>query len=131
MPGNPFRTVWFYNSISGSVISEPALGDTIQAHLPGWHGPFGTKQEALDFYAQNRAAHPDWKAPTGFLGAVGNTVAKAAGAGWSLLWPGAGHFMLRLAEGVVGIAFLIIGLNALLKQSTGVSAGSVVKAVRP
>src|SRR5260370_2223365 len=107
MPGNPLRTVWFYNSVSGSVISEPALGDTIQSHLPGWHGPFGTKQEALDFYAANRAAHPDWKAPTGFLGAVGNTVQKgvqaaagAVGKAFSLALPRAGHFILRLAEQV-------------------------------
>lgn len=50
---------------------------------------------------------------------------------FSLAWPGAAHFMLRLAEGIAGIVLLAIGLNALLKQTTGVdAAGTAIKAAK-
>ena len=74
MANSPLATVWFYNSDSGSVISEPALGDTIQAHLPGWHGPFATKQDALNYYTANKAANPSWKSPAGLGANITNTV---------------------------------------------------------
>lgn len=115
--GNPFRTVWFYNSTSGAVIHEPAIGDTIQAHLPGWHGPFDSKQAALDFYAQGKAANPGWRAPSGLLGGVGNTVAAGAGAaakavtgaGWNLVLGNTGGLLVRILKVGVGLVLLVAG----------------------
>lgn len=115
--GNPFRTVWFYNSISGGVISEPALGDTIQAHLPGWHGPFASKQAALDYYQANKASHPGWAAPSGLLGGIGNTVTAGAGAagkavlggGWNLVLGNTGGLLVRILKVGVGLVLLIAG----------------------
>lgn len=125
MPG-PFTTEWFYNNVSGAVISEPAIFGFAQPHFPDWHGPFPSKQAALDFYAANRSAHPGWKAPAGFGANVTNTVGAGAQnaikdltKGYGLIWPGAGHFMLRVGEFLVGGVLLAIGLNALLKSTTG------------
>ena len=119
----PWTIVWFYNSYSGSVVSEPAFGDTIQAHLPGWHGPFGTKQEALDFYSQNQAANPGWKAPTGLGGAVTNAVKHDAGSvpgltglaaiGDCFTKLGSANLWMRVGEVLAGLILLGIGVNAL------------------
>jgi len=112
---NPLATVWFYNSDSGSVISETALGDTIQSHLPGWHGPFGTKQEALDYYTDNKAANPKWKAPAGLASAVKNTVAAAVNSANPLGALFQAAIWIRVAEVAAGLILLGIGLNAMLK----------------
>jgi len=134
MPG-PFTTEWFYNDVSGSVISEPAVVGFSQGHFPGWHGPFASKQAALDFYTANKAAHPGWKAPTGLDGAVGNTVTSGAAAAAGgvadfltrLVNP---HTWLRVGEFVVGAIFLVIGLNALLHNPAGKVAGVAAKVAR-
>jgi len=128
---SPFTTVWFYNSVSGAVISEPAIGDTIQAHLPGWHGPFSSKQAALDYYASNSAANPGWKAPTGFAGNVGNTVgAAASAAGGSVLDVLKGltarELWVRIAEGALGIALILVAVAELGK---GTAIGKAAKMV--
>lgn len=120
----PFTTEWFYNDVSGSVISEPAVVGFAQGHFPGWHGPFASKQAALDFYARNKAAHPGWKAPAGLGGAVANTVASGAGAAVSgvtdfLTRLTSPHTWLRVAEFLIGAAFLVIGLNHLLGNPAG------------
>jgi hypothetical protein len=111
---NPFSTVWFYNSDTGSVISEPALGDTIQAHLPGWHGPFGTKAEALAYYQANAAANPGWKAPTGLAGNVANEAGDAAGSvlgnGFKLVLGNTTGLLSRILKVVFGGILLIAGV---------------------
>jgi hypothetical protein len=130
---NPLATVWFYNSDTGSVISEPALGDTIQSHLPGWHGPFGTKQEALDYYTANAAANPGWKAPTGLAGNLGNEASAATGltlAGLHLAWPGADTFLARALKIVVGGVLLIAGILKMTgtdKAALGVAGAAAGK----
>lgn len=111
---NPFKTVWFYNSYTGSVISEPAFGDTIQSHLPGWHGPFGTKQEALDYYTANKAANPGWKAPTGLGGNVANEAGSAAsavvGSGFRLVLGNTAGLLTRILKVTIGGILLIAGI---------------------
>jgi hypothetical protein len=130
MPQNPLNTVWFYSSISGSVISELALGDTIQAHLPGWHGPFPTKQAALNYYQQNKAAHPDWKAPTGLAGAVTNTVTSGvSGTADFLSRLAAPNTWLRVAEVALGLILIAVGVARLTGTQNAVS--SIVKARIP
>lgn len=63
-----FATKWYYNSSDGAVEQHDET-TFIEAHLPwfGWHGPFDTKQEALDYYTANVAANPGWHAPSGLL----------------------------------------------------------------
>lgn len=130
---NPFGMVWFYNSISGSVIEEPRLGDTIQAHLPGWHGPFGTKQEALDFYAANKAKNPGWAQPSGFLGAVGNTVKHGVTSAAGAALGGIGihgdlrHFTLRAVEVLLGAVLIIVALESVMKET---GATNIVQGVK-
>jgi hypothetical protein len=117
----PWTMVWFYNSSTGSVISEPALGDTIQSHLPGWHGPFGTKQEALDYFTSHSSANPSWKAPTGLAGALTNEGGDAAAAATSgiggtlgaLLGNSASSPLLRIVEILLGIALVAVGVAKL------------------
>jgi len=127
---NPFSTVWFYNSISGSVIDEPAFGDTIQSHLPGWHGPFPSKQAALDYYTSNKTANPGWKAPAGLAGNVVNTVGSAVPGATSILSFLTGltarQLWVRVAEGVLGLALLLVAV-AELGKGTGI--GKAAKAV--
>jgi len=90
---------------------------------------FVSEQAAADWVAANGGQHyiPGSKGPLTAANTALNTATGLATGAWSLSWAGAGHFALRLAEAVVGIAFLIIGLNALLHNP----AGKVIKAVRP
>ena len=61
--------------------------------------------------------------------ATGNQQTPTSSGGLNLSWAGASHFALRLAEAVVGIAFLIIGLNALLHNPAGKVAKAMPKVV--
>jgi hypothetical protein len=120
--------VWFYNSVSGAVIEETALGDTIQSHLPGWHGPFGTKQEALDYYASNASAHPDWKAPTGFTGNVTNTIKSGIEAatgvgGWV---HNIEQWIVRAFEMALGLGLIILGLAKLASDTPAGKAAAKI-----
>lgn len=131
---DPFSMVWFYNSETGSVISEPALGDTIQSHLPGWHGPFGTKAEALAYYTSNESANPSWKAPAGLAAALGNEAGDAASAATSgvtgfLGKLGSRNLWIRVAKVIVGLGLIIIGLVHLTHAqniATAVTKGAVL-----
>jgi hypothetical protein len=124
----PWATVWFYNSTSGAVISEPAFGDTIQSHLPGWHGPFGTKQEALDYYTQNKAANPSWKAPTGLAGNVENTVNAANPLNWvaSITGISGTNLVIRSLKVIIGGTLLLVGIVHL----AGIDSGTVATLAR-
>jgi hypothetical protein len=124
----PWTTVWFYNSTSGSVISEPAFGDTVQSHLPGWHGPFGTKQEALNFYTQNKAANPGWKAPTGLAGNLENTVGAANPFSWVAGITGISgtNLVLRTLKVIIGGTLLLVGIVHL----AGIDSGTVATIAR-
>jgi hypothetical protein len=114
----PWTTVWFYNSDTGSVVSEPAFGDTIQAHLPGWHGPFGTKAEALAYYQQNAASHSGWKAPTGLAGNLGNAVSTVAGGavksvlgdGFHLVFGNTSGLLGRILKVAFGVILIVAGV---------------------
>lgn len=56
---------WLYNSHSGAIIQtfSPASNMLLSGGL-GWHGPFKSHQEAVDFYNNNKGNNPGWKAPT-------------------------------------------------------------------
>lgn len=116
-------TDWNYNDLTGAVMEIPSPVSAGMRQLNvGWHGPFQTKQEALDFYAQNKAAHPDWKAPAGFIANVSN----AAHAEASALTGGVSEslstklgninlqgWFVRIGEIILGIVLVGVGISKL------------------
>lgn len=129
----PWDIVWFYNSISGAVFSQPALGDTIAAHAPGDHGPFSSKAQALNFYALNKAHQPGWAAPSGLAKNVENTATGAANdavqgvAGTLINFIKQGSIWERGAEVIVGILILYIGVKAIATPGGASIPGRGVK----
>ena len=92
--------------------SEQAAADWVngnggQVYVPGTQAPLNAANNALNTATSAASAVPD------FLSRLTNP-----------------HTWLRVAEAVVGIAFLIIGLNALLHNPAG-KAAKVAAAVRP
>jgi hypothetical protein len=124
---------WFYNDKNGVVIQLP--GVTITALLAihrGWHGAFQTKQQAIDYYNRNKAAHPNWHPPQDQEGAItealpgnvdpfGAVTDAASGIKTALGIFTNKNLWIRIAEFAVGAILLAIGANALISQSTGVN----------
>jgi hypothetical protein len=107
----PLGSGWFYNDRSGAVVSElPGIGLLNEAlHGLGWHGPFGTKQQAVDF-GNSLAAQGKGKAPTGLAGNVGNVAKGAAQDTLSTSGINVGNWLLRIGEALLGIVLLAIGV---------------------
>ncbi len=134
---------WAYNSNTGAVGPFPTI--TLEGLLRlgiGWHGPFDTKQDALNYYERNKAANPGWKAPTTDVGtSISNAQDTAKQRGQSLIndatsaWTAAINTIVKLVprvlEAAVGIVLLAVAANAILKQTTGVDiAGAAVRGTR-
>ena len=130
---------WSYNSDSGSINETNDIVAAPELHLGlGWHGPFPTKQAALDYYQQNKAANPGWKAPTGLGGTITNTLPDAVTKPITDVTgavTGAANTVVKLVprvlEAAAGIVLLAIALNAVLKQTTGVDvAGTAARGAK-
>lgn len=108
-----FSSGWWYNSNTGSVI-DAATGEGLVASLGiGWHGPFANKQDALNFYSENEAANPGWKAPTGLGGAVTNAVKKVTDAAlptFGLSVSGISGWFIRAMKVVFGGVLILVGI---------------------
>lgn len=114
---------WSYNHITGAVQHLPSVQSSVmRAVAPGWHGPFKTKEEALAFYEQNRTAHPEWKAPTGWLGNIENAITGGAdavtGGAYSAVTDplgklNLGGWFIRIGEILLGIVLIGVGLARL------------------
>lgn len=63
---NPFDRKWYYNSDTGSVALR-VIADPLNHAGVGWHGPFDTEQQALDYYQSNKGSNPGWHEPTDSL----------------------------------------------------------------
>lgn len=111
---------WSYNHLTGAVVNLPSPQSAVmRAIAPGWHGPYNTKEEALAFYQASKAAHPDWKTPTGILGNIGN----AAVAGGDLVTGGGvteilggvnlAAWFLRIGEVLLGLVLIAVGIARL------------------
>jgi hypothetical protein len=123
---------WYYNSRTGSVV-ELGTPAAALALLPealsfgaAWHGTFPTKQAALNYYTQNAAANPGWKAPAGIPSNLKNDVtttpaaaasaakqaaAKAAGAlKWTLNIGNTGGLLTRILKVGFGAVLIIAGI---------------------
>jgi hypothetical protein len=129
---------WYYNSHTGAVEELPEAIGFVELHSGlGWHGPFDTKQAALDFYNTNKAANPGWAAPTGIGGNLANAGAAVVAPITDVTGAitGATNTIVKLVprvlEAAAGIVLLAIAANVILKQVTGVDvAGSAVRATR-
>lgn len=123
---------WYYNSNSGAVQEFP---DTLAApglHLGiGYHGPFPTKQAALDYYTANAGANPGWKAPTGLAGNIGNAISSSGAKVNQVLGDPLGKvnlaaWFLRIGEVLLGLILVGVGVAKLTGASNVVS--TLVKA---
>jgi hypothetical protein len=114
-------TDWYYNHNSGQVNQEknivlPGMG---QKPGVGWEGPFKSKDEALKFYADNRAAHPEWKEPTDSTwkqfqnSTVSGGEAVTEGAKDLFFGSDANSWFIRIGEIVLGIVLIGIGVAKL------------------
>lgn len=126
---------WYYNSDSGAVQEQPEWIAYPQLHLGlSWHGPFKSKQDALNYYEAGKAANPGWKAPTGVAGNISNlatgTGSAIADATKSAIGDVTGQFNLaawfvRIGEILLGLILIGVGVS----KMTGV--GNVItKAVK-
>lgn len=127
---------YIYNSRTGAVqqYPSPIAAAAVKTGL-GWHGPFQTEQDAIDFYNRNKAANPDWKAPTDFLGNLGNipdavqSQANAATEGakgiFGLSNEDIQSWLIRIGEILLGIVLVAVGLAKL----TGVD-NAIVSAIK-
>ena len=111
-----------------STLSSAEL-TALEQEIPGWQAlaqtSAGRAAISATVHADNTVAADAAKAATGQ-----NINLSGLLSGVAPKWAGAGHFALRVAEAVVGILFLAIGLNALLHNPAG-KAVRTVAAVRP
>ena len=117
------KFVWIYNHLTGAVQRWPELQAALLLRLPGWHGPFATKETALDFYQSHKQSNPGWVAPTGIIGNVlapVTTPVKEIFGGVDLQ-----AWLIRIGEIVLGIVLIAVGI---MKLSTDVSQ-PIAKAV--
>lgn len=133
--GIRMATQWFYNSNSGSIQSSDltSIIGNPQLHLGlGWHGPFTSKQAAIDYYNKYKSQNPGWKPPTTDLGqAFQNTVSTGVSGITSGITSGLGlsneqlqSWLVRIGEILLGIVLVGVGL-AKLTGTTNAVAGLV------
>lgn len=111
-------TVWGYNSDSGSVDSAqywlfyPAFHSGI-----GWHGPFMSRDEAFQFYEDNKAQNPGWAPPTQDkgqaakqeLGSIADTVTGGLGVSQEEI----SQWFIRIGEVLIGLVLIGVGVASL------------------
>lgn len=99
---------WIYNSHTGAV----------QQHLPqvtagllrsglGWHGPFDTKEQVLQYFEANRSANPGWKPPAGWRENITQGVESAEEVFKGLNLE---SWLIRVGEILLGIVLIGVGL---------------------
>lgn len=121
---------WIYNSHTGYVTEMPTPAAFIELKSGlGWHGPFKSKQEAYDYYTQNKDKNPGWAAPTdsvsGALNGAGEAVVKGVGLG-GLTNENITSWFIRIGEVLLGIVLLGVGVAKLTGTTNAVA--SFVKA---
>jgi hypothetical protein len=116
-------TDWNYNHLTGAVMQLLSVQSSVMRAMGlGWHGPFKTKDDALAYYTANKAAHPDWKAPTGLVGNVENALSTGAdvatGGTFSKITDPLGNinlggWFIRIAEILLGLVLIGVGVAKL------------------
>ena len=115
---------WIYNDRTGQINNVPIpLALALTRLNIGWHGPFGTKEQALAFYNDGKATHPGWKAPTG----LSEQLSDAAGNIQDRIEQDVFHgidlqsAILRIAEIMLGIVLVAVGIAKLTGASNQIS----------
>jgi hypothetical protein len=127
--------MWYYNSNSGAVQEFPEFLAAPSLHAGvGYHGPFPTKQAALDYYSANKTANPGWKAPTGLAGNIGNAASSSIGKVNDAIGDPLGKFniagwFIRVGEILLGLILVGVGVAKLTGTTNVVS--QLVKAKIP
>lgn len=125
--------VW-YNSKTGYVATDEGFNkwfnehsglDKLNAAYFGWHGPFKSKEEAYQFYTDNKSAHPDWTAPTddaykAFAQTAGGAVTDAIGLSNGGI-VNAGNWVIRIAEIVLGVVLIGVGVAKLTGATNAIA----------
>jgi hypothetical protein len=106
---------WWYNSDSGSVNQQSIpdwAGGSVESHLGlGWHGPFKTQQQAFDYYTNNRAKNPGWKAPT--TSPAKAIVQDATGMDATSFVHNVDSYFMRIGEILLGLVLIGVGIAAI------------------
>ena len=129
---------WVYNSRTGTVVQtlKVAASGMVKTGL-GWHGTWDTKEEAIKFYNDGKAANPGWVAPTGFFASAGNlpniVTGSAEGVGNAveskvgfLTDDNIRSWLIRIGEILLGIVLVGVGVAKL--TGTGNFVSGLVKA---
>jgi hypothetical protein len=114
---------WYYDSIDNDVVHQNLSESLANAVFTYYHGPYKTEAEA--------EAHKGVKGPEGHPGEsistqADNTVASAVGVNNFLGDLTSRNTFQRLAEGVIGVLLIVIGV-AKLTENTAV--GTALKKV--
>ena len=132
---------WYYNSNSGKVEQDEDYAIYPELHLGvGWHGPFNTEQDAINYYNAGKAQNPGWQAPTESTStaagqATSNAASSAAGAvGGAIsksLFGGLDNkaittWLIRIGEILLGVVLVGVGVAKLTGTSNVIA--SAVKA---
>lgn len=124
--------VWIYNSNTGVVEEVPSGVADIELPLGlGWHGPFNTHDDAINFYNLGKAANPGWKAPLspvpGNVGTAVDNAATSAGQNIASSWLGTNieTLFIRVGEVLLGLVLIAVGVASLTGTTNFIS-----KAVR-
>jgi hypothetical protein len=118
---------WLYNSNTGEIAPFPIQVATFELHSGlGWHGPFDSKQEAINYYNANKDKNKGWAAPVGLTDIGGqldnagksaaNDIAKATLGGVNI-----GVWFLRIGEILVGIVLLGVGVAKLTGTTNAIA----------
>lgn len=122
--------VWIYNSNTGVVDEVPTGVADIELPLGlGWHGPFDTHDQAINYYNLNKVKNPGWKQPIGAFDVGGAIDNAGASAGQKLTssWLGSNieTLFIRVGEVLLGLVLIAVGVASLTGTSNFIS-----KAVR-
>lgn len=120
---------WIYNDRTGQVNQVPIpLALALVRLSIGWHGPFGNKQQALDFYARGSVDHPNWKAPTGLSQQLSDAASNAVSAVEKDIFHGIDlqSAVIRIAEIMLGIVLIGIGIAKLTGTTNAISNAAKV-----
>jgi hypothetical protein len=120
---------WYYNSDSGSINESPESIAWLQLHMGlGWHGPFKSKQDTINYYNTYKSKNPGWKAPTGIGGTIVNTIVEPVTGPISdtIGSFNLGAWFVRIGEVLLGLILIGVGVAKLTGTSNAIS--SIVKA---
>jgi hypothetical protein len=109
---------WYYNDVSGDVVHASAFTSIGEGIVPGWHGPYATQALAIAHKGTVGATAKANETVPGSVAAAGGNAASngllPSGLFTRALW-------LRIAEGALGAALILVGV-AKLAEGTPTAA---------